>query len=268
MSAKKKYTPYQVLRNRYPENEYVLIAEVSDRSGFSRSRSLDYMLINLWESRGLAITGIELKSSRSDWLRELKQPDKQENHFKYCDYFYLLTDNVPVFPTEIPINWGHMHITEKGTLKVVKQAPKLNSLPVDRSLLCAMLRRAADKKGFIHESEVEDRITERAESLMKQKNTLKELELEKYHNLLQSLKEFEEVVGIGLDEWKSKYRWRMEPKEVGAAIKIIMDNKPEDILRHMEVLKSNADRIYNTVNKSLEEITKALIPRETLNITQ
>ena len=48
-----------ILRGRFPENEFVLIQEVSDASGFSRSRSLDWMLINIWPSRGLAITGIE-----------------------------------------------------------------------------------------------------------------------------------------------------------------------------------------------------------------
>lgn len=249
-------SPYQILRNRFPENEYVLIQEVSDRSGFSRSRSLDFMLINLWESRGLAITGIELKRSRTDWLRELKKPEKQENHIKYCDYFYLLTDNIAAFPEEIPVNWGHMHITDKGVLKTVKQAPKLNPLPVDRSLLCAMLRRAASKSGYVFESEIEDHIQQRAEILTREKNTKRQVELENYENLKKSLKEFEDAIGIGLDEWKSRYRWRMEPKEVGAAIKILMDNKPEDILKHMETLKSNADRIYNTVNKSLEEIKK------------
>jgi hypothetical protein len=88
--AKKDFNTFQVLRKIFPETEYVLISEVSDAAGFSRSRSLDYMVINLWESRGLAINGIEQKSNRSDWLKELRNPEKQQNHFKSATTFIFL----------------------------------------------------------------------------------------------------------------------------------------------------------------------------------
>lgn len=130
----KKLTPWEVLRFKFPAQEYVLIEEVSDASGFSRSRSLDYMLVNLWNSRGLAITGIEKKTNRGDWLKELKNPAKQENHFKYCDYFYLLTDKDGVAKIEeIPPNWGWYHINGSGILKTMKVAPQylpIVSMPV------------------------------------------------------------------------------------------------------------------------------------------
>lgn len=159
-----KATAWQVLRNKFPAEEYVLIAEVSDASGFSRSRSLDFMLINLWQSRGLAVTGIERKSNRGDWLKEIKNPAKQENHFKYCDYFYLLTDKEGVAKLEeIPANWGWYHINEKGMLKTLKAAPKLSSIPIERSLLCAMLRRADDKRDYVHKDNLEEQIATRAE---------------------------------------------------------------------------------------------------------
>ena len=64
---------YSIIRKRYPENEFVLMEEVSDAAGFSRSRSADYIAVGLWPSRGLYINGIELKSFRSDWLSELKK---------------------------------------------------------------------------------------------------------------------------------------------------------------------------------------------------
>lgn len=259
MSVEKKYTPYQILRNRYPENEYVLIAEVSDKSGFSRSRSLDYMLINLWESRGLAITGIELKSNRSDWLRELKKPDKQENHFKYCDYFYLLTDNIPAFPEEIPVNWGHMHITEKGTLKIVKQAPKLNSIPVDRSLLCAMLRRAQSKQGFVHKDTLEDKIAEEAERRMKQLDWQTKHKLESYDRLLKDIEQFEQQVGIKLNDFYDTYGYT-DTKKIGNAVKYLLKHDINHYLERMSNLKEQAQGIVKTISDSLSKLD---VPHET-----
>ena len=150
--------PYLILRNKYPATEYVLISEVPDNVS-TRNRYLDFMIINLWQSRGLAITGIERKSNRGDWLKEMKTPDKQEKHFRHCDYFYLLTDREGVAKLEeIPETWGWYHITQNGILKTLKAAPKLQSQPIDRALLCAMLRRAQDKQGFIHEDTIKEHI--------------------------------------------------------------------------------------------------------------
>src|SRR3990167_200745 len=86
-----KLTIWNILRKHFPENEYALMAEVRDRAGFHASRSADFIAVNLYPSRGLAVNGIELKSHRGDWLGELKNPKKAENIFQYCDHFWLLT---------------------------------------------------------------------------------------------------------------------------------------------------------------------------------
>lgn len=72
----KDFTAYSVLRAKYPETECVLMQEVSDASGHTRSRSLDFMVVNLWNSRGLSVIGIEKKTNLGDWLKELKNPAK------------------------------------------------------------------------------------------------------------------------------------------------------------------------------------------------
>ncbi len=255
MSEQKKYSVYNILRNRFPESEYVLIAEVSDKSGFSRSRSLDYMLVNLWESRGLAITGIELKSNRSDWLRELKNPKKQENHFKYCDYFYVLTDNINAFPEEIPVNWGHWHITEKGVFKIVKQAPKLSSIPVDRSLLCAMLRRAQTKTGFVHIDTLEDKIAEAAERRLKEVDWQTKSKLSDYDRLLNDVTQFEQASGIKLKDYYDSYGY-LQAKDIGRAVKYFLKYDFDHYVKRMQALKEQAAGVSKAITDSLSKIEK------------
>lgn len=227
----KKKSTWQCLRDKFPENECVLMQEVSDKSGFSRSRSLDYMVVNLWESRGLSITGIELKSNRSDWLRELKNPKKQENHFKYCDYFYLLTDNEGVASAgEIPEAWGWYHI--KGSrIFTMKNAPKQNAAPVDRSFLCAMLRRAADKGEYVRIESIQDQIdiavnNDRVHNETKGKYAISNLEM-----LNKQIAEFEKHTGLKINDWHNT------PAKIGEAIKVHL-NHGDDIKRYVSRLES------------------------------
>ena len=67
-----------LLRRKYPADQYAMLYEVRDAAGFSAKRSADVMLIGLWPSRGNMVEGMEVKISRSDWLRDLKKPEKAE----------------------------------------------------------------------------------------------------------------------------------------------------------------------------------------------
>lgn len=246
-----KLTPWGVLRLKFPANEYVLIEEVSDASGFSRTRSLDYMLINLWNSRGLAITGIEQKSWRNDWLKELKNPKKQENHFRHCDYFYLLTDRPAVAHLEeIPVTWGWWHINESGVLKVMKQAPQLSPVPVDRSLMCAMLRRAADKKGYVHESTLEERIKTEAKNINENKRYEYDRELKELQILKRQVEEFEKALGTKITErWDEEYS-----KKIGAAAKAVIDSGVDSVKETLERTKKNISLIVLDLDKSIQSL--------------
>lgn len=243
-NKKVKLTTWEVLRYKFPENEYVLIEEVSDASGFNRSRSLDYMLINLWQSRGLAVTGIEKKSNRSDWLKELKQPQKQENHFKYCDYFYLLTDKDNVAKVEeIPDSWGWYHINGSQILKTMKAAPKLNSIPIERSLLCAMMRRAADKANFVRSDSLETHIQEQAAKIQGERNYTLESNSREYLNLKQKVDEFEKASGLDIAHcWPED-----QPKKMGEAVKVIMNGGTKQYLESLERIEKQIKNIHEGI---------------------
>lgn len=247
----KEISAYQVLRNKFPANECVLIEEVSDASGFARSRSLDFMIINLWQSRGLSVTGVERKSFRSDWLKELRQPEKQENHFKYCDYFYLLTDKEGIAKLEeIPETWGWYHINEKGILKTLKAAPKLTPLPIGKSLMCAMMRRAADKGKYVHIDTIEQRIEEARLRGLNEASSGRDYILQEAEKWKKIADEFKESTGLELG-----YRWgAIEPKKFGAAVKLIEAGEIEKIEKQLHDLKTKASLVMDRVNKAFNEL--------------
>ena len=243
--------PYLVLRNKFPAEEYVLIAEVPDNVS-TRNRYLDFMVINLWQSRGLSITGIERKSNRGDWLSEMKNPKKQENHFKYCDYFYLLTDKEGAAKMEeIPETWGWYHINDKGILKTLKPAPKLKSEPVSRVLLCAMLRRAQDKCGFIHTDTLKEHIDTKVEEKLEARTKRLEEDSKNYAVLLEKVRKFEQFSGISL-----QYAWSDDLEGIGEAIRVIKSSGVSRYIENFKRVREQVKKIDDGILSKIEVLEK------------
>lgn len=68
---------------RYPRETFAIMEEVCEFLG-GGGRRADALVLNLWRSQGLDLQGFEVKASRSDWLREKKDPSKAEALSKYC----------------------------------------------------------------------------------------------------------------------------------------------------------------------------------------
>lgn len=134
-----------LLRSRYPaENGYACLFEVGNATGAKCRRHADAIVISLWPSRGLEITGFEFKESRADWLTELKQPEKANGVMQYCDRWYLLTRTSGIAKRdELPINWGWMTIQD-ASLKTKVAAPALMPIPLDRHFVAALGRRMSE----------------------------------------------------------------------------------------------------------------------------
>lgn len=237
---------WDILRSKYPANEYALMSEVSNAAGFYRSNSADYIAVNMWPSRGLAINGIELKSFRSDWLSELKKPAKAENIFKYCDYFWLLTTDETIAKIEeIPETWGWLCV--KGNkIKTIKDAPKLTPIPLDKHFLVCMLKRAADKTSFVHIDSIQEKIEEAKE----QANILRDREnkrkLDRADELITIVKDFEEGSGLKFGTWGLH-----EPKKVGEAVKFIHNGGTEKIQKDLQRLRVTSESIFKAIDSAL-----------------
>lgn len=128
----------------------VCLPQVRNRAGFDATRTVDALVMQLWPSRGLAIEGFEIKCSRADWLRELKNPAKAEPIAKYCDRWWIVTSTPDlILAGELPDGWGHLTSDSASTpLKIVKQAPKLKGVQsIPKSFLASILRQY-DREAF------------------------------------------------------------------------------------------------------------------------
>jgi hypothetical protein len=134
-----------LLRLRLDPREWALMFEVRNGTGFERApRTADAVAMGLWPmTTGLEVHGFELKVSRGDWLRELKQPEKSEELARFCDRWWMVVGDAAIAkPTELPPGWGLL-VPRNGRLHAARSAPKLEGREQpDRLFIASMLRAA------------------------------------------------------------------------------------------------------------------------------
>lgn len=128
------------LRDRFCLPEWAIFFEVRDATGFAgEGRSADAVAMNCYPSRGMEVHGIEIKVSRSDWMRELRNPDKSIAVQKYCDRWWIACPAGTMMTGELPPTWGHLEF-EGGKLRQIREAPKLDCAPMSRTFVASILR--------------------------------------------------------------------------------------------------------------------------------
>jgi hypothetical protein len=125
------------------DGSYAILTEVPEAVG-GGCRRIDALGMTLWNSRGLELHGYEIKVSRSDWLRELKRPEKADGIYSYCDRWWIVVSSADVVKRdEFPQTWGLM-VAEGAGLKVAIKAPKQKKpRAISRGFLAAIFRKAA-----------------------------------------------------------------------------------------------------------------------------
>lgn len=134
---------------RHAPPEWAFLRNVANMTGYGANRAADGIALGLWPSRGLELRGFEAKTSRADWLRELKDPAKADAISAYCDTWWIVAaDNDIVKEGELPHAWGLM-LPGKSGLRQVKAATSLavvrTTKLVDRPFLAAVLRRSTEQ---------------------------------------------------------------------------------------------------------------------------
>lgn len=131
------------LAKKFCAPEYALFFEVGDATGGRARRWADAVAMGLWPSRGLSLAGFEIKVSRQDWVREMRQPAKAEAIAQYCSQWWMVTAPGLIKEGELPELWGHFELHPNG-LRVIKSAPITEAAPISRAFLAALLRRASE----------------------------------------------------------------------------------------------------------------------------
>lgn len=129
------------MAHRWKAPDHSLVWEVGDGTGARHTRSADAVIMGLWPSRHNLLEGVEIKVHRSDWLRELKAPEKAEAIARFCDRWWIHATPGVVLPEELPPNWG-LRVYDGRIWKTAVEAPPLAPVPPTRPFLAALLRRS------------------------------------------------------------------------------------------------------------------------------
>lgn len=205
-------------RHRLPE--WIFIPELRNSTGYVQNvRSIDAVAINTWPSTNFRSVGYEIKVSRSDFLSELRAPEKRkwsEEHFNET-YFVCVPDICKV--DEIPESWGLLLMTKKGDMLRQKKAAlyrEANDLPYYTmiSILRRMAETLANYKYNIYSFEGQIMSREELSEIVNRNVDSKRKELKKlYNELLDKRNEVNELrnnLVSPLSELKSicgEYRW-------------------------------------------------------------
>jgi hypothetical protein len=233
------------LRARFCAPEWALFFEVADATGAQHRRWADAVAMNLYPSRGLEIQGFEVKVSRSDWTKELKSPDKSAPVQQYCDRWWIVTPPGIVKEGELPPTWGHYEVSEGGKIRQLVAAPKLESIPVTRAFVAAIMRRA----GGTDDELIGTLVNAKVEEARKYDRVRTDREIESHSQELRALqklvKEFEESSGLNIS---SRYTGG---KDIGKAVKLVL-------AAGIDQTYGGVNAIRNTILSSLKELDKSL----------
>lgn len=92
----------------------------------------------------IAFYGHEVKVSRSDWVREMKLPQKAEAFTRYMHHMYLVVSHADIVRAgELPEGWGLLVLGSKGVLRAKVKAPRLEPEPMPADLIINLMSAAA-----------------------------------------------------------------------------------------------------------------------------
>lgn len=240
------------LRLRYTAPEWALMFEVAASTGWA-GRYADAIAMNMYPSRGLALHGHEVKISRSDWLRELKKPEKAEAISQYCDFWWVVTLPEIVRADELPLGWGLMELRGKS-LKVVTKAPQRDTTSLDRNFMAAMLRRAHQIDEATVAKLVEAGLEQRTDYLCRtHASELASARADKFA-FDRSLKEIQERTGFDFYELISGERMATMLQLAKALSRYGKPERMQEVLRSLSQARTDIERAEHAVTAAIQAL--------------
>lgn len=247
--AKKRWTEsevFRLLRQRFPSPAFVLLPQVRNGTGFARTKErwADAIAVSVYPSRGLSLTGLEIKVARSDWRKELAHPDKAAPIQKYCRYWYVVAPEGIIPRDEVPDTWGLLECTPKRVL-ATKDAPRNQETPIDILLLCSILRKMAEVSTPSDEVQIlVEKAKDAGQELLQKAAQTVPLQYE-LDCLKETVKDFEAASGV-----KIGMRW--EAKSIGEAVRLVTEHGVSETVLAAKRLKVSAELIVRKLGDDLE----------------
>lgn len=184
-------------------------------------RRADAVHIGLWSSRGAGTVEVcELKVSRADWLKELKEPKKAEAWWPYCNLFWLVVPHAGIVQEgELPKGWGLMMPSGgKSRRFKVLQKPEEKDSEITPGLLITLLKNTETTR--TNALQQQERVL-RQKFYDQEKQTQRQRGLfnEKDKRRLELLDRLEAALGVELTD----YSWeeKLQPEGAARALKAL-----------------------------------------------
>ena len=145
------------LRRRYRPPEWAFFDEIRSGTGYDYSsltghpakhsveKRLDAWAFHLWPSGGYQPTGFEVKISRSDFLRDVKNGHKRGRYLELCQFFYYVVPAGLVKASEVPDEAGLLTVSDlAGRASVLKPAPHRDMPAAEWDFFAAVCRRVGE----------------------------------------------------------------------------------------------------------------------------
>lgn len=107
-------------------------------------RTIDFWAMNCWSSGGFRTLVVEVKVSRSDWLREINDIEKRQEWKGLVHQFYYCAPNKVIKPEEVPEGYGLMVPAGANGLRTAVQPKMDENVSITLPFLAIIARRAVE----------------------------------------------------------------------------------------------------------------------------
>lgn len=243
------YTAEQMedrLAARYRTDASEVLFGVRNDAGFSATRTADAIAVGLWPSTGCTLEGFEIKVSRGDWMRELKDGGKSEAFMPYMDFWWLVAPRDIVTDDELPPSWGLLVPNADG-LRVARAAKRLDPKPMPRGMLAAMVKRASTKRA--RDAEIAKARAEGVEDGKRRAGMHTDYKAQEYDRLYEKVTQFQRETGINIQHL-------YDPKPIATAYAMVKNGGHLEIMRRLGYAADNVTKLaaeLRTVAEGIKE---------------
>lgn len=134
-----------LLRARFRDpREWIYFEECPVGTGGKGTNFMDAYVIATWPSAGNKRTAFEIKTSRADFLSELKKPEKRRKAMLFSNDFYFVAPKGMIKVEELPPDCGLMEadvFNDALRLSIKSPAPTRESIRPTWNFVATLLRR-------------------------------------------------------------------------------------------------------------------------------
>lgn len=247
----------QAIGKRYQPPEWFLAWEVAIKSNMVDSggvpiRVIDGVAFSPWRRNGYEWHGLEIKTHRADWLKELKDSSKAIPAMEMCNRWFLVATQGVVKINELPATWGLLEL-HRNKLFTKKPAPLQTGLMIEEQVSYFLGKFFASYHKYLaserHIATLRHQIWEEAHTSAKEEF---EYEIERarsesdtYRDMQQKLEKLTKIIGI--DSWDlNDGLFRKTTSQIRAALAM------NDASNQVRRLKDSLLRIVKEIDEAIE----------------